>query len=113
MQEALQVFQEANDELRVAKALGNLGGVYAAIGDKEQAYNCYRQAADIFKEHGEKALYGETLIAMGDLQLREGKIMSGAATYEVGLESLDQLSTSQKMIKGLIGIRNKIIGGKA
>lgn len=113
MQEALQAFQEANDNLRVAKAMGNLGGVYAAIGDKEQAFNCYRQAADIFKELNEKTLYGETLIAMGDLQMRDGKLMSGAATYEVGLESLDQLSASQKMIKGLMGIRNKLSGGKS
>lgn len=113
MQAALETFQQANDELRVAKALGNLGGVYVGIGDKEQAYNCFRQAADIFKEKGEKKLYGETLIAMGDLQMRDGKVMSGAATYEAGLDSLDKLSASQKMIKGLMGVRNKLTGGKS
>jgi tetratricopeptide (TPR) repeat protein len=111
MQAALAVFREINDPLRVGKVLGNMGGVYVALGDKEQAYNCYRQAADIFDEHGEKTLYGETLIAMGDLQVRDGKIMAGAATYEVGLEQLDQLSTGQKVIKGLLGIRNRLIGG--
>ncbi len=113
MQEALQTFHELNDTLRTAKVLGNMGGVYAALADKEQAYNCYRQAADTFKALGESKLYGETLIAMGDLQMREGKIMSGASTYEVGLDNLDQLSPSQKVIKGLMGIRNKLSGGKA
>ena len=88
-----------------------MGGVYAALGDKEQAYNCYRQAADIFEDHGEKKLYGETLIAMGDLQVRDGKLMVGAATYEAGLEQLDDLSTSQKVMKGLLGIRNRLMGG--
>ena len=111
MQEALHTFQELGDARRTAMVLGNLGGVYAAISDREQAYNCYRQAADIFEEIGEKKLYGETLIAMGDLQLRDGKVMAGAATYEVGLENLDDLSTSQKIIKGLLGIRNKLGGG--
>jgi len=111
MQAALAVFQEMNDSLRMAMVLGNMGGVYVALGDKEQAYNCYRQAADIFDERGEKKLYGETLIAMGDLQVRDGKIMAGAATYEVGLEQLDQLSAGQKVIKGLLGIRNKLTGG--
>jgi tetratricopeptide (TPR) repeat protein len=111
MQSALNVFQELNDTRRVAMVMGNLGGVYVALGDKEQAYNCYRQAADIFQELGDKKLYGETLVAMGDLQVKDGKIMAGAATYEVGLENLDELSASQKVLKGLFGIRNKITGG--
>ncbi len=111
MQNALSIFQELHDSMRVAKVLGNMGGVYAALGDKEQAYNCYRQAADIFEEQGDKKLYGETLIAMGDLQVRDGKLMVGAATYEAGLEQLEKLNTSQKVIKGLLGVRNKLIGG--
>lgn len=113
MQPALDTFLQANDEMRVAMVLGNMGGVYAAMGDKEQAYNCYRQAADIFKDKGENKLYGETLIAMGDLQMRDGKMMAGAATYEAGLENLDHLSASQKVIKGLMGVRSKLTGGKS
>ncbi|MBL8165138.1 MAG: tetratricopeptide repeat protein [Anaerolineae bacterium] len=111
MQAALTIFQELNDPLRAAKVLGNMGGVYAGLGDKEQAYNCYRQAADIFDEQGDKKLYGETMLAMADLQVRDGKLMAGAATYEVGLENLDDLSAGQKVIKGLLGIRNKLTGG--
>ena len=111
MQEVLYAFQGLQDTRRTAMVLGNLGGVYAALGDKEQAYNCYRQAADIFEELGEKKLYGETLVAMGDLQVRDGNIMRGAATYEVGLENLEDLSASQKVIKGLLGMRNKLTGG--
>lgn len=111
MQEALKKFQELEDNLRIAKVLGNMGGVYAALNDKEQAYNCYRQAVDIFDDLGEKKLYGETLVAIGDLQIRDGKIMTGAATYEVGLENLEKLSPSQRVIKGLVGIRNMFGGG--
>jgi len=111
MQGALAIFQELGDSIRAAKVLGNMGGVYVALGDKEQAYNCYRQAADVFEEQGEKKLYGETLIAMGDLQVRDGKLLVGAATYEAGLEQLDNLSATQKVLKGLLGIRNRLVGG--
>ncbi|MCL4246888.1 MAG: tetratricopeptide repeat protein [Anaerolineae bacterium] len=111
MQVALAIFQEADDALRAAKVLGNMGGVYVALGDREQAYQCYRNAADVFQEMGENKLYGETLLAMGDLQVREGKLMAGAATYEVGLEQIGDLTASQRVLKGLIGIRNKIMGG--
>jgi tetratricopeptide (TPR) repeat protein len=112
MQEALHTFESAGDKLHTAMTLGNIGGVYAALGDKEQAYNCYRNAADLFEELGEKKLHGETLVAMASLQMRDGKIAAGAATYEVGLSELDNLSPSQKMLKGLIGIRNKLTGGR-
>lgn len=113
MQGALAVFQEAGDALRAAKVLGNLGGVYAALGDKEQAYTCYRGAADVFQELGEKALHGETLLAMSQLQMKEGKIGTAAATYEAGLSQLDQLSPSQKLLKGLLGVRNRLTGTKS
>lgn len=111
MQSALKTFQEQNDSLRAAQVLGNMGGVYLELGDKEQAYNCYRQAADTFQELGEKVMYGHTMIAMAKLQVREGKVWAGAATYEVGLENLDKLSASQKILKNLIGIRNRLSGG--
>jgi hypothetical protein len=90
--------------------LGNLGGVFAAQGDTEQAFTSYRQAADLFKEMGEEELYGQTLIAMGDLRVRSGQVMSGAAMYEVGLDSIDELSGTQKVLKGLLGIKRRLTG---
>jgi len=111
MQQALTTFQESDDQLRSAQVLGNLGGVYLELDDKEQAYECYRRAADMFQELGEKKLYGETMIAMARMQVKDGKLWMGAATYEVGLENLDSLSASQKVIKGLIGLRNRFTGG--
>jgi tetratricopeptide (TPR) repeat protein len=112
MQEALHTFENAGDRLHTAMTLGNIGGVYAALGDKEQAYNCYRNAADLFDELDEKKLHGETLVAMASLQVRDGKLSAGAATYEVGLSELDSLTAGQRVLKGLIGIRNKLTGSK-
>ncbi|MBN1964282.1 MAG: tetratricopeptide repeat protein [Anaerolineae bacterium] len=110
MQNALAFFSEQGDQMREAQVLGNMGGVYAAQGDREQATTCYRQAADVFHELGEEELYGQTLIALGDLQVKSGQIMSGAATYEVGLDSVKALSGTQKVLKGLLGIRRRLTG---
>lgn len=101
MQEALRTFRERQDNLRTAQVLGNMGGVYIALSDREEAYNAYRQAADMFLEMGEKELYSETLLAIGNLQVRQGKIFAGAASYRVGLESKKHLTPAQKMIKRL------------
>lgn len=108
MQDALRTFQEQEDLLRAAQVLGNMGGVYSALNDKEQAYASYRQAADIFLEIDEMTLYSETLQALGRLQLRDGKIFMGAATYKVGLDMVDedQLSGRQKIMKRLTNFIN-------
>lgn len=111
MGQALIVFNELEDHKRSAMVLGNMGGVYVALGDKEQAAECYRDAADIFEELGEKKLHGETLLAIANLQMSNRKVTDAAATYEAGLSELDNLSVSQKMIKGLIGFKNSLIGG--
>jgi tetratricopeptide (TPR) repeat protein len=113
MSDALSTFQEIGDALRTAQVMGNLGGVYMELGDKEQAYQCYRQAADVFEELGEKKMLGDTLIAMGSLQVKDGKFWNGAATYEAGLEQLDHLSATQKVMKNLIGFRNRLTGGSS
>ncbi|MEL6149729.1 MAG: hypothetical protein AAFR56_08885, partial [Chloroflexota bacterium] len=63
------------------------------------------------EELGEKQMYGETLLAMGNLQVKDGKLMDGAATYEVGLGNMDDLNVNQKVIKGLLGMRNRFVGG--
>ncbi len=111
MQQALQFFRQQGDRRREAQVLGNMGGVYAAQGDTEQAMTCYRQAADTFHELGEDRLYKETLLALGDLQVRQGRIMAGAAAYEVGLEGADDLTPTQRILKGLLGIKRRLTGG--
>ncbi len=111
MSQALSTFTELNDQKRRAMVLGNMGGVYVALNDKEQAAECYREAADIFQELGEKKLHGETLLAIANLQMSNRKVGDAAATYEAGLSELDNLSVSQKMIKGLIGFKNSLTGG--
>ena len=111
MQEALRTFQDLGDDKRAAQVLGNLGGVYLALSDKEQALNAYRQAADIFLELDETQLYSETMMALGSLQVRDGKIFTGAATYQIGLESLQDPSPRQKLMKRLTGFITSLSGG--
>lgn len=111
MQEALRAFQSSGDALRTAQVLGNLGGVYAALNDKGMAYQSYRQAADTFLSLNENVLYGRTLLALGALQVRDGKLMEGAASYQTGLSQLDDLTFTQKIIKRLSSIITSLGGG--
>jgi len=110
MQEALLHFKNQSDDLRTAQVLGNMGNVYAALDDKEQAELSFRQAADYFRDTGEELLYSDTLLALGAMQVRDGKFFQGAATYQVALEGRDNLSGAQKIIKSLSGLVSRING---
>ena len=50
-------------------------------------------------------------MAIADLQFRSGQLMKAAATYEVGLEYVKNPNTRQKMMKKLLGVRNRLTGG--
>lgn len=110
MQSALHTFQQLGDSRRAAQVLGNMGGVYLEMDDKEQAYVCYRQAADTFLEIGETKMYGETLLAIARMQFKDGKIWTSAATYEIGLDNIDKLSIGQKFLKRLFKVKNRLSG---
>jgi tetratricopeptide (TPR) repeat protein len=111
MNMALAVFTQVNDQHRRAQVLGNMARVYAKLGNSEQAMTNYREASAVFSEMGDEENYGQTVMAIADLQFRSGQLMKAAATYEVGLESIKNLNTRQKMMKKLLGVRNKLTGG--
>ena len=111
MGEAYLVFEGMADQKRQAIVLGSMGATCKALSDKEQACLYYRDAADTFNEIGEQGMYGEALLAMADLQMSERKVTAAAATYEAGLSEIGELSASQKVIKNLISLRNKMLGG--
>ena len=113
MQEALRHFQEKDDKMRTAAVLGNLGGVYNTLNDKEQAELSYRQAANLFSEIGEMELYSDTLLALGRMQVGSGKFFAGAATYQVALENRANLTSTQKIIKSLSDFVNRLTGASS
>lgn len=106
---ALRTFQELGDAFRSAQVLGNMGSVFAKLNDKEQAYNCYEQASEVFLELGREDLYGETLIAIGELQMRDGKLLKGAETYEAALRFVPELTGRQRVVKWFIGMRDRMV----
>lgn len=113
MQEAMSHFKSLDDKLRLAQVLGNLGSVYQALNDKEQAELSFRQAANLFRELGEEDMYSDTMLALGEFQVKDGKLLTGAATYQVALENREHLTGTQKIIKSLTGIISRLNGSSA
>lgn len=110
MQEALNMFRDTGDELREAQVLGNMGGVYSALGDKEAAEKAYRQATGIFLSHDKTELYADTMLALGTMQFKALKISDAAISYQVGLQYKQNPSGTQKILKWLVSLINRING---
>jgi len=110
MSAAHQVFAGMNDRLRTAQALGNMARVYAKLDNTEQALTNYREASGLFMELGDETSYGQTVLAIADLELRSGQLLKAAATYEVGLDYVKNPNVRQKLMKKLLGVRNRVLG---
>jgi tetratricopeptide (TPR) repeat protein len=110
---AQQVFHDMNDRSREAQVIGNLGGTYLAQGNSEQAVTLYRDAADTFRELKDEERYGQTLMAIADVQMKSGKLGEAMITYEIALENIQNPNFRQKLLKGLINVKNRVAGGGA
>ena len=110
MDEAKATFVRMGDRSREAQTLGNLGGLYASKGERDKAQECLRQAADIFEELGDAQRLGETLQALGVQVWKTGDRSGGLATYEAGLLTLEEPTVGQKALRGLLGLRTKLLG---
>jgi tetratricopeptide (TPR) repeat protein len=112
MEEGLTVFREQEDKHREAQALGNLALAYSKQGNDEQATTLYREAAALFREAGDDDNYGETVLALADLQFKSGDLMQAVATFEAGLDHIRNPSQRQKMAKQLLVVKNRLLGQK-
>lgn len=110
MNMAHAVFVQIDDSSRTAQCLGNMARVYAKLGNTEQAMTNYREASALFLEIDDEENYGQTVLAIADLQMRSGQLMQAAATFEVGLDYVKNPTGRQKMMKRLLGLRNRLTG---
>ena len=111
LDEARAAFVCLGDRNREARTLGNLGGLYASRGERDRAKECLRQAAGIFAELGDTQRQGETLLALGLQMWKTGDRSAGLEMYEAGLQTLQKPTASQKALRGLFGLRNRLLGG--
>jgi tetratricopeptide (TPR) repeat protein len=110
LDEARAAFVCLGDRNREAQTLGNLGGLYATRGERDEAQECLHQAADIFAELGDAQRQGETLMALGVQMWKTGDRSGGLATYEEGLHTLQNPAASQKVLRGLLSLRTRLMG---
>lgn len=110
MQGGLLHFQQNGDKLHEAQTFGNMALAYLRADNHEQAETMYREAARLFREIGEDGYYGETILALGDMLFRAGKLLEALAIFEIGLDHIKEKNQRQKVMKQLLVLKNRISG---
>ena len=109
LEEARAAFVRLGDRSHEAQVLGNLGGLYATRRERDKAQACLRQAADIFAELGDTQRQAETLQALGVQAWKTGDRSNGLASYEASLHMQQKPTLGQKILRGLLSLRTRLI----
>ncbi|MCX7680530.1 MAG: tetratricopeptide repeat protein [Anaerolineae bacterium] len=113
LEQARATFVRLGDRSREAQVLANMSRPYAAKGEPEKARECLQQAADIFAALGDEQRRGEVLLEMSRQMWKSGARSEAVATFEAGLQTLQKPSISQKALRSLLNLRNRLLTRKS
>lgn len=82
---ALQLFQDAQDDLGAAQLLEMIGRIEALRGHLELADQSYREAERVFRQLGEQRALGGLLNSIGDLARQRGQLAAAEDYYQQAL----------------------------
>jgi tetratricopeptide (TPR) repeat protein len=106
-----EIFEAAGDARRGGMAYGNLGAVYEAQEQFEDAVDAYSRSADLLSEAGDNDLRLSVMKTLSSLKMREGRHLEALATMQSGLEDIEKPTPKQSFLKKLLGMPSKYLGG--
>jgi len=104
-----EVFIAQGDDLRAAKALGNLAAAQEACGDPASAEKAYSRAARLLEKAGDEEARAQTLAALSRLQLKKGKPLRAVASMQSSLEGGPGLSIGQRFLRWVLSLPGRIL----
>ena len=111
-QQALDVYQQINDPVKVANTLNSIGGVYTQQDDYSHALESYQKGLAIFREHQESTGEGLILNNIGEVYRKSSQYSLALDYYEQALKTLqvtDALAVKAAILNN-IGLVNQELG---
>jgi tetratricopeptide (TPR) repeat protein len=102
LRQAEKIFGEVGDYNRQAQALGNLGDLYAAKRQREEAARCYSDATALFAKTNDTARQSQVLRALSLLAIRSGRWLEAMARMEESIRVNPQPSLGQRIFRWLL-----------
>ena len=91
-QQALNLFQQTNNEIGIAKARLNIGDVYNRRGKLTEAHHQYEQALTIAAKTKDLEAYAAALLGIGAVQTKQGN-------YPTALGRLVNFEGNEQLVK--------------
>lgn len=101
------IFEEADDKLRQAMALGNQAAALGELGDKQEAIDLYQKSARLFSEIGEKNYEETVLKSIAAIELSRGKFEDTAFTMLQAQGAVENPNIFQRFLRFLLGLITK------
>jgi len=95
------IFERANDEKNCGLSLGNQASALEHLGEKGLALQLYTKAVDFLEKSGDKESKAIILKRISSLQIQQGKQLEALGSMTSALNNIDELSTSESILKKL------------
>lgn len=110
VESALAEFRALDDKPRAALALGNLGSVLLETGPLDRAAAALMESLDLLDPQTDKAARSEILRVLGEVRLKQGKLVEGLADYDAGLRDAEKPNAQQRWLKKLLDMAVRMMG---
>jgi tetratricopeptide (TPR) repeat protein len=105
-----KIFEQHNDVVKQAMALGNQAAALEALKRFDEAEQAYQKSADLLAETGEEELRGYVLQSLSALQLRSGRHLDGLISMKSGLDGQEKLSLRKRILRWILKIPFRFVG---
>lgn len=105
------IFAQAGDIRRQAIALSNQASALDSLNKFDRALELYQKAADLLKGLDEREMRPLILKNISYIQFRHANKFGAMATMKMALESQQQLTLRERVLKTLLGIVFRLLGG--
>ena len=107
---AEEIARTEGERAGLAKALGNMGSLFAKYGDVEKAEARYNEAVAIFRELGDHENAEATLKALSDLTLKRGQWVESLLVHERDLQARERLNWWHRIQLWAISLVRRLVG---
>ena len=99
---ALAIYKQLESKTELIEALHNMGHMHLLLGDSNNAESYYRQSMELARDIGLSRGITVNLLALGDLQKRQGESEVAAALYAQGVQRAKEAGEVEVWSYGLL-----------
>jgi tetratricopeptide (TPR) repeat protein len=102
------IFESASDDKNCGLSLGNQASALEHLGEKGMALQLYKKAIGFLEKSGDKEPKAIILKRISSLQIQQGNQLEALGSMTSALNNIDELTTSEKILKRLTDFIFKI-----